>query len=72
MALKICPRLLRCDCGIENAKLAQLQPLFRYNDTDSMSGIRSFMYGKKRIESANRIVVGNSKTIGNSMLDIIL
>ena len=55
ITLKICPRLLRCNCGTENAKLAQLQPLFRYNDMDSMSGIRSFMYGKsvsnQRIES---------------------
>ena len=55
ITLKICPRLLRCDCGTENGKLAQLQPLFKYNDMDSMSGIRSFMYGKsvsnQRIES---------------------
>ena len=51
----MCPRLLRCDRGSENAKLSVLQPFFRYNDTDSLSGMKSFMYGKsasnQRIES---------------------
>lgn len=53
--LGVAPRLLRCDCGTENAKLSVLQPFFRYNDADSMSGLKSFMYGKsvanQRIES---------------------
>ena len=30
--LGVCPRLLRCDSGTENAKLSVLQPFFRYND----------------------------------------
>ena len=30
--LGVCPRLLRCDSGTENAKLFVLQPFFRYND----------------------------------------
>ena len=48
--LGVCPRPLR-----ENAKLSVLQPFFRYNDTDSFSGMKSFMYGNsvsnQRIES---------------------
>lgn len=42
--LGVCPRLLRCDRGTENVKLSVLQPFFRYNDTDSLSGMKSFMY----------------------------
>ena len=53
--LGVCPRLPRCDRGSENAKLSVLQPFFRYNDTDSFSDMKSFMYGKsvsnQRIES---------------------
>ena len=30
--LGVCPRLLRCDSGTENAKLSVPQPFFRYND----------------------------------------
>ena len=30
--LGVCPRLLHCDSGTENAKLSVLQPFFRYND----------------------------------------
>ena len=30
--LGVCPRLLRCDSGTENAKLSVLQHFFRYND----------------------------------------
>ena len=44
--LGVCHRLLRCDCGAENAKLSVLQPHFRHNDTDSLSGMNSFMYRK--------------------------
>ena len=53
--LGVCPRPLRCDRRTENAKLSVLQPFFRYNDTDSFSGMNSFMYGNsvsnQRIES---------------------
>lgn len=53
--LGVAPRILRCDKGTENSTLSLLQPFFRYNDTDSMSGIGSFMYGKsvsnQRIEA---------------------
>ena len=53
--LGVCPRPLRCDHRTENAKLSVLQPFFRYNDTDSFSGMKSFMYGNsvsnQRIES---------------------
>ena len=53
--LGVCPRLPRCDCGTENAKLSVLQPFFRYSGIDSMVGMKSFMYGKsvshQRIES---------------------
>ena len=45
----------RCDRRTENAKLSVLQLFFRYNDTDSFSGMKSFMYGNsvsdQRIES---------------------
>lgn len=54
-ALGVAPRLLRCDRGTENTRLALLQPFFRYSNTDSLSGLKSFMYGKstsnQRIES---------------------
>ena len=43
--LGVCPRPLRCDRRTENAKLSVLQSFFRYNDTDSFSGMKSFMYG---------------------------
>ncbi|KAL4241014.1 hypothetical protein ACF0H5_001793 [Mactra antiquata] len=53
--LGFAPRLLRCDRGTENSRLALLQPYFRYNGTDSVAGVKSFMYGKsvsnQRIES---------------------
>ena len=53
--LGIAPRLLRCDHGTENSTLSLLQPFFRYNATDSVSGLRSFIYGKsvsnQRIEA---------------------
>jgi len=41
----VAPRLLRCD-GTENSTLSLLQPFFRYNDSDCMSGLKSSMYGK--------------------------
>ena len=53
--LGVCPQPLRCDRRTENAKLSVRQPFFRYNDTDSFSGMNSFMYGNsvsnQRIES---------------------
>ena len=39
------PRLLRCDRGTENSKVAFLQPFLRRNGQDASSGIRSFQYG---------------------------
>ncbi|KAH3731109.1 hypothetical protein DPMN_057114 [Dreissena polymorpha] len=52
---KLAPRILRADNGRENSKLSFLQPLFRYNSTDSMAGIKSFISGKstanQRIEA---------------------
>ena len=52
---QLAPRILRADNGTENSSLSFLQPLFRYNSTDSMAGIKSFMYGKstanQRIEA---------------------
>jgi len=53
--LGVAPRLLRCDHGTENSTLSLLQPFFRYSDSDCMSGLKSFMYGKsvfnQRIEA---------------------
>lgn len=53
--LGIVPRILRCDKGTENTTLALLQLFFRYNHTDSMSGLKSFIYGRsvsnQRIEA---------------------
>ncbi|XP_060608250.1 uncharacterized protein LOC132760318 isoform X1 [Ruditapes philippinarum] len=53
--LRVVPRILRCDKGTENSTLSLLQPFFRYNDTDSISRLRSFIYGKsvsnQRIEA---------------------
>ncbi|XP_070538243.1 uncharacterized protein [Ptychodera flava] len=49
------PRVLRCDRGTENSALEYLQPYFRWNDSDDLAGINSFMYGKstsnQRIEA---------------------
>lgn len=54
------PRLLRCDAGTENTLLSVLQPFFRYNAPDSVSGCKSFMFGKsvsnQRIEAWWRIL----------------
>jgi len=44
--LGVALRLLRCDHGTENDTLSLLQPFFRYNDSDCMSGLKRFMYGK--------------------------
>jgi hypothetical protein len=43
---QLAPRILRADNGTENSRVSFLQPLFRYHSTDSMAGIKSFMYGK--------------------------
>ncbi len=40
------PRLLRCDLGTENSKLAYLQPFLRRNGTDPLAGEHSFRYGR--------------------------
>ena len=55
--LGVCPRPLRCDRRTDNAKLSVLQPFFRYNDMDSFSGMKSFMYGNS-VSNQSRIVVG--------------
>lgn len=55
MYVKCAPKILRADMGTENSSISFLQPLFRYTSTDSMAGIKSFMYGKstsnQRIEA---------------------
>lgn len=40
MYVKCAPRILRADMGTENNSISFLQPLFRYNSTDSMAGIK--------------------------------
>ena len=68
--LGVCPRLFRFDRRIENAKLSVLQPFFRYNDTDSFSGMKSFMYensvSNQRIESW----WGNTKKTRNTVVNV--
>ena len=46
------PRLLRCDLGTENSRLAFIQPFLRRNDGDSFAGSSSFRYGKS---TANQV-----------------
>ena len=41
-----CPRLLQADKGTENALISFIQPTFHHAHQDSMSGIRSFQYGR--------------------------
>ena len=41
-----CPRTLRADRGTENSIIAFLQPSFRHFHLDSMSGAKSFLYGR--------------------------
>ena len=38
--------LVRADRGSENAKIAFMQPFLRRHGTDSLSGEKSFRYGK--------------------------
>ena len=44
-AVKGLPRLIRCDRGTENVKVAFLQPFLRRHGLDALSGIKSFQYG---------------------------
>ena len=39
------PRLIRCDRGTENAKVAFLQPFLCRNGPDTSAGIKRFQYG---------------------------
>ena len=49
------PRIIRGDGGSENFRVAAIQRFFRRDDTDSHSGIKSFLFGKsvsnQRIEA---------------------
>ena len=49
------PRILRADSGTENLIISLLHPLLRLDHQDSMSGTKSFMYGRstanQRIEA---------------------
>jgi len=40
------PKILRADYGTENSLLRGIQPFLRESHSDSLSGIKSFMYGK--------------------------
>lgn len=40
-----CPKVVRCDRGTENCKLAKVHIAFRMNHNDSLSGSKSFIYG---------------------------
>lgn len=40
------PRIVRADRGTENSSISFLQPFFRNDHSDSMAGVKSFMYGK--------------------------
>ena len=50
-----CPRLIQTDCGTENGIIASLQSVFRSQDQDQFSGLRSHRYGtstsNQRIEA---------------------
>ena len=49
------PKLIRVDRGTENSLLSGIQPFLRENHTDSLAGMKSFMYGRstanQRIEA---------------------
>lgn len=53
--MKCTPRIVRADYGTENSVVSYLQPFFRNVARDSMSGLKSFIYGKstsnQRIEA---------------------
>jgi len=52
--LGVAPRLLRCDHGTENYTLSLLQSFFRYNDSDCMAGLKTYVWEKclnQRIEA---------------------
>ena len=53
--VKCVPRVLRCDRGTENSLVRSLQIALRMNHDDSLSGYRSFRYGRstsnQRVES---------------------
>ena len=49
MAARLCTNdftIVRTDRGSENAKIAFMQPFLRRHGTDSLSGLKSFRYGK--------------------------
>ena len=41
-----CPKVVRCDRGTENTKVAYLQPFLRRKGRDQHAGIKSFRYGR--------------------------
>ena len=50
-----CPRLVQTDCGTESGIITSLQSVFRSQDQEQFSGLRSHRYGtstsNKRIEA---------------------
>lgn len=40
-----CPRLVQTDCGTESGIITSLQSVFRSQDQDQFSGLRSHRYG---------------------------
>ena len=55
-----CPRLLRADRGTENALILFIQPTFRHAHQDSMSGIRSFQYGRSTANQVGACIISIS------------
>ena len=55
-SLKVCPRIVRTDCGTENVFLAAMQCFLRGNYTDELPGLRAHCYGNSQ-QSKNRSLV---------------
>ena len=63
------PRLLRCDRGTENSKVAFLQPFLRRNGQDASSGIRSFQYG---CSVTNQVYIASNPVIVDKLVTLSL
>ena len=51
-----CPKILRCDRGTENSRIAYLQPFLRRNCHDSLAGTDSFQYGRSASNQVYKMV----------------
>lgn len=60
-----CPRVVRCDGGTENNRIAFLQPFLRWNGQDAFAGEKSFQYGRSASNQVQSCITLNRNIIDN-------